>query len=112
MPAAEEDGKRSGSSNQNGPGWRELRYPYAPIEPLNPDQLDLIHDSSMTVLEDVGMRIQDGEARSVLRQAGFKVDEAEETVRFDRDRLLELVGMAPPTASLRGPRSKQESANR
>ena len=84
------------------PGWRELRYPYAPIEPLNPDQLDLIHDSSMAVLEDVGMRIQDSEARSILRQAGFKVDEAEERVRFERERLLELVGMAPPTATLRG----------
>ncbi|MEO8544061.1 MAG: trimethylamine methyltransferase family protein [Burkholderiaceae bacterium] len=82
--------------------WRDLRYPYAPIEPLSPDEIELIHRSAMTVLEDVGMRIQDGEARSILREAGFRVDEPSEHVKFDAGLVMELVKKAPPTVSVRG----------
>ena len=69
-----------------GASWRALRYPYAPIEPLSPDEIALIHRSAMTVLQDVGMRIQDAQARSLLRAAGFRLDEASEIVRFDERR--------------------------
>ena len=82
--------------------WRDFSYPYAPIEPLAPDEVQLVHRSAMTVLEDVGMRIQDGEARSILREAGFRVDEAGQMVKFDGGRVMELVAMAPPTATVRG----------
>lgn len=82
--------------------WRDLRYPYAPIEPLTPEQIDLIHRSAMIVLEDVGMKIQDGEARDILREAGFQVDEANERVNFDSGLVMELVAKAPPVATVRG----------
>ncbi|MDP3961530.1 MAG: trimethylamine methyltransferase family protein [Pseudorhodobacter sp.] len=82
--------------------WRDLRYTYAPIELLSPDEVALVHRSAMTVLEDVGMRIQDPEARSILRSAGFRVDEASEMVKFDAGRVMELVALAPGIASVRG----------
>lgn len=82
--------------------WRDLSYPYNPIEPLSPDQLDLIHNSAMTVLEDVGLRVQDPEARSILNKAGFKVDESDEMVHFDRGLVMELVALAPSKVSVRG----------
>jgi trimethylamine--corrinoid protein Co-methyltransferase len=82
--------------------WRDLRYPYAPIEPLTPEQIELIHRSAMTVLEDVGLEIQDGEARSILRAAGFQVDEASQRVKFDSGLVMELVAKAPPVATVRG----------
>lgn len=84
------------------PKWHSLSYPYAPIEPLSADQLELVHDSSMTVLEDVGMRIQDAEARSILKGAGFEVTESEEHVRFDRGLVMELVALAPSVVTARG----------
>jgi trimethylamine--corrinoid protein Co-methyltransferase len=93
---------RSEDLSSVGAGWRSLRYPYAPIEPLSPDKIALIHRSAMTVLQDVGMRIQDPQARSLLRAAGFKVDEASEIVRFDEARLMELVALAPATCTVRG----------
>lgn len=85
-----------------GKEWRSLRYPYAAIEPLSPDEIALIHSSAMIVLQDVGMRIQDGQARSILRSAGFKVDDASEMVHFDEARLMELVALAPNRCSVRG----------
>ncbi|HTN96848.1 MAG TPA: trimethylamine methyltransferase family protein, partial [Nordella sp.] len=82
--------------------WLELRNPYAPLAVLTEEQVETIHDASMSVLEDVGMRIMDEEARKLFAGAGFSVDHATERVRFDRQGLLELVGKAPSTATVRG----------
>ncbi len=82
--------------------WLDLRYPYAPIEPLTPEQVDLIHRSALCVLEDVGMKIEDSESREILREAGFRVDEADERVKFDSGLVMELVAKAPPIATARG----------
>ncbi|MEB8389311.1 trimethylamine methyltransferase family protein [Rhodobacteraceae bacterium KMM 6894] len=82
--------------------WRDLKYPYMPIEPLSPDEIELIHQSAMSVLENVGMRIQDGQARSILKDAGFRVDEAAEHVFFDAGLVMELVAGAPAVATVRG----------
>lgn len=84
------------------PKWRELKYRYNPIEPLDPDEVELIHTSAMTVLEDVGLRVTDAEARSILAASGFDVDESDERVRFDRNRVMELVDLAPSQTSIRG----------
>jgi len=82
--------------------WRDLHYPYAPIEPLSSQEVTLVHRSAMTVLEDVGMRIQDDEARRLLREAGFRVDDASEHVTFDGGLVMELVAKAPQVATVRG----------
>jgi len=60
--------------------WLQLRNPHAPIEVLTAEQVETIHDASMSVLEDVGMRIQDEDARKFFASAGFSVDHATERV--------------------------------
>ena len=80
--------------------WRRFKNPYAPIEILTPDQLQLIHDNSMRILSDIGIKVLDARSRSYLAQAGCTVDEAEEMVRFDPDRVMELVSLAPATVDL------------
>ncbi len=82
--------------------WLQLRNPYAPIQVLDEEQIERIHDASMTVLEDVGMRIQDRQARDYFAAAGFSVDHPTERVHFDREGILELVAKAPSVASVRG----------
>ncbi|HYI30005.1 MAG TPA: trimethylamine methyltransferase family protein [Bradyrhizobium sp.] len=82
--------------------WLQLRNPYAPVQVLDEEQIERIHDASMTVLEDVGMRIQDADARNYFAAAGFSVDHPTERVHFDREGILELVAKAPSVASVRG----------
>ncbi|UDL91313.1 trimethylamine methyltransferase family protein [Mesorhizobium sp. PAMC28654] len=82
--------------------WLQLRNPHAPIEVLTEEQVETIHDASMSVLEDVGMRIQDEETRNFFASAGFSVDHATELVVFDREGLLALVAKAPPVVTVRG----------
>ena len=71
-----------------------VRNPYPPLEVLSADQVEQIHDASMSILEGTGMRVADEEARALLRTAGFEVDDTDWRVRFDRAGLLELVAKA------------------
>ena len=43
--------------------FRQLSRPYAPIEVLSADQLMQIHDTALTVLEEIGMRVLEPRAR-------------------------------------------------
>lgn len=80
--------------------WRRFRNPYPPIEILAPDQLDAIHDNSMRILSEIGIRVIDGRSRSILAGIGCNVDESAEIVRFDPGLVAELVAHAPAKAEL------------
>jgi len=84
------------------PPYRQLRNPFRPLEVLTPEAIERIHDASMHILENEGMRVLDPCARAILREGGFDVDEATKQVRFDREGVMALVGLAPPVASVRG----------
>ncbi|WP_298855794.1 trimethylamine methyltransferase family protein [uncultured Ruegeria sp.] len=100
---ARRTGRRASQSNTLvQPPYRQLANNFAPVEVLSPEQVERIHASALDVLEDVGLRVMDAEARSLLREGGFKVDEATEQVFFDAERVMELVKLAPDVASVRG----------
>ncbi len=80
--------------------WQRFKNPYPPIEILTPDQLQLIHDNSMRILSDIGIKVLCARARSYLAKAGCKVDEASEMVRFDPDAVMELIAQAPASVDL------------
>lgn len=81
-------------------GWSEFENPYPPIEILPPDDLDRIHDASMRVLSDIGIRILDPRARRLLEDAGCLVDRSAEMVRFDPDFVMDMVALAPSEVRL------------
>ncbi len=65
--------------------------PYLDIVP--PEQLERIHDASMTLLEEVGIEFRDDESADLWRKAGARVDGYR--VRIDREHLMELISTAP-----------------
>ena len=80
--------------------WRELRNPLPPIEVLSADQVEAIHEASLQVLARAGMKVTDDEARSLLRDAGAEVDEAEQMVRFEPGLIEESMAKAPAEFTL------------
>ncbi len=80
--------------------WRNLRNPYAPIEVLSADQIEAIHDTSMQVLEEIGMDFLHPEAREILGRAGAEVEAGTQRVRFDRGMIEEAVSHAPAEFTL------------
>jgi len=75
--------------------WKEFSNPYPPLEILPPEDLDKIHDASLRILSEIGIRILDSRARSLLRDAGVDVDEGSQMARFDPGMVMERIAMAP-----------------
>jgi trimethylamine--corrinoid protein Co-methyltransferase len=51
-------------------------------------------------LSDIGIKVLEGEARSILGKAGCAVDEINEVVKFDPDLVMEMVAFAPERTEL------------
>ena len=52
------------------------------IQVLNQKEMDLLHESSLRVLEEIGMRIQHTDALTALAEAGCRVDPERQVVTF------------------------------
>jgi len=92
--------ERRGGETLNQLPWRQLRNPYKPIEVLDEDGLEAIHDASMRILEEHGLEFLNDEALAILRRAGAEVDAASRMVRFDRGLIEEQVRLAPSRFTL------------
>ena len=80
--------------------WRSLRNPYRPTTLLSLDQIEAIHEASLTILEEVGMDFLLREAREILAGAGAAVDRSSARVKFDRGLILEAISSAPSEFTL------------
>ena len=78
---------------------RVLRNRFAPVEPLDDEQISLIHEASMTLLEDQGIEVMGDMALQMFRQAGAEVDD-DGIVRIDRDLLMQTIASAPETFTM------------
>jgi len=81
--------------------WQRVSNPNPPLEILDADQISMIHEASMQVLEEVGMRVDCPKTRSLLAEHGNKVDEAATQVWFDRGFIEERVAMAPSSFTVK-----------
>ena len=79
---------------------RALRNPYRPIEVLSEDQVEAIHDTSMQILEEIGMDFLHPEARDILEKAGARVEAGTERVRFERGLIEAALSHAPSSFTL------------
>lgn len=93
-------GDRSGASPSRPP--RAVRYPFAPIDLMSAEAVARIDGAALTVLEEVGLRVDDAEARGVLKAAGCDVDESDARVRIGREVVRAYITLAPSKAMVRG----------
>ncbi len=82
------------------PDYRRLRNPFRPIELFTEDRIEAIHEASLTILEEIGLRILHPGARALLKAEGAEVDESTLQVRFDRGLVLDAVARAPSVVTL------------
>lgn len=78
-----------------------VRNPFAPLEPLTPEQVQQIDDASLRILEETGIDFLDGEALALWAAAGAKVDHAAQHVWIDRGLVRELIAQVPQQFKLR-----------
>ena len=71
-----------------------LHNRFAPVEPLNEEQINLIHEASMTLLEEQGIEVMGARALELFRNAGAKVSN-DGIVCMDRGLVMETIAHAP-----------------
>ena len=80
--------------------WKQFSLPYEPIEILSADNVARIHDTALTILEEIGMKVLEPRARDYYARAGAKIEPGEDRVRFDRAMIEELIAKAPAEFTL------------
>ncbi len=66
----------------------------APVQVLDEEQIERIHDASMDILECQGIEVLGDQALDVFRKAGARVDD-DGRVRMDRGLVMEAISTAP-----------------
>jgi trimethylamine--corrinoid protein Co-methyltransferase len=91
-------GRRGGAAAQKP--FRQPRRRFPPMEIVSADELEAIHRTSLTILEEIGMDFLNAEARAILRRAGAEVREGSLRVRFDRGLIEAAIAHAPAEFTL------------
>ncbi|MHC4250712.1 MAG: trimethylamine methyltransferase family protein, partial [Planctomycetota bacterium] len=71
-------------------------------QPLSPDAVGRIHGSALRILEEVGVRVELGEALDVFEKAGAGVDRGESRVRIKSRFVEQSLGSVPSSITLCG----------
>ncbi len=80
--------------------WKQPRMRLNHTEVVSADELEAIHEASLTILERIGMEFFCPESRSIMREAGAQVDESNGRVRFPRELVVSSVARAPSEFTL------------
>ncbi len=75
--------------------WRIPQYIDDPVEPVSEEDLNRIHDTSMRVLEEIGILFLNDEALDYLEKAGCDVDHVTKNVKMDRGLVEKMIALAP-----------------
>ena len=76
------------------------RLPFSPVAAVSEDQLEAIHQASLTILAEIGMDFLHQEAKAILKEAGADVDEGSDRVCFDKALVESVIGLAPKSFTL------------
>lgn len=80
--------------------FRQPRRRFPPLTIVSADELESIHQASLTILEEIGMDFLNDDARALCRQHGADVRDGTLRVRFDRALIEKLIATAPAQFTL------------
>jgi trimethylamine--corrinoid protein Co-methyltransferase len=78
--------------------WQQLKLPYQPTPVATEEQLELIHDGSMRILEQIGIDVLLPQAREMMLAAGATAKG--ERVFFERALVMQLLSGVPRSFTL------------
>ncbi|MCR9071580.1 MAG: trimethylamine methyltransferase family protein [Alphaproteobacteria bacterium] len=81
--------------------YRKLRNTFAPQQAFSEDRVAAMHDTALRVLEELGIKVLNEDARARFKAAGATVDE-DWMVRLDRGLVEEAIRTAPSHITLYG----------
>ncbi|WP_372574697.1 trimethylamine methyltransferase family protein [Ruegeria jejuensis] len=80
--------------------YHNLRNPFPPMNAFSEDRIEALHQASLTVLEDIGIKVLLPEARKIFAQGGARVED--EMVFIGRDVVEAAIASAPKSILMKG----------
>ncbi len=80
--------------------YHNLRNPFPPMNAFSEDRIEALHQASLTVLEEIGIKVLLPEARALFKAGGARV--VDEMVFIGRDMVEAAVASAPKSIPIRG----------
>jgi trimethylamine--corrinoid protein Co-methyltransferase len=80
--------------------WSLVESSWIPMELLSTDEIEAIHQATLVVLKEIGMRVLLPEARQILRQGGVEIDDSSEMARFDPELIEAALDSIPSEFTL------------
>jgi trimethylamine---corrinoid protein Co-methyltransferase len=80
--------------------YRHLQHRFPPTPVVSEDELEAIHQTSLQILEEMGMDFMHEGAREILRRAGAEVRAGSERVRLPRELILQAIQTCPSEFTL------------
>ncbi len=90
------------TSHQRQVSYRNLKNPLLRQPAFSQDRLEAIHDTALRVIETLGIRVLNDEARGYYKQAGASVDEESQMVKIDRALVAAALESAPSEFVIHG----------
>lgn len=79
--------------------WETVRNPYAPMKLLSDDQMQDLHDTSIRILKELGIKVMGANVRALFAAAGAKIDD-DGIVRIDESIVDAALATVPRQFSL------------
>jgi len=94
------DGDSPIARQDNQAPFRQPRLRMPPVKFISDDEVEAIHDASLTILEEIGVDFIHPDAKTILKQAGADLDPNSDRVRFDRALITQAMATAPEQVTL------------
>jgi len=90
------------TSHQRKVNYSKLQNPLLRQPAFSQDRLEAIHDTALRVIEELGIKVLNDEAREIFRTAGARVNDETLLVKIDRELVANALESAPSEFVLHG----------
>ncbi|BAV50692.1 Trimethylamine methyltransferase [Mesorhizobium loti] len=80
--------------------WQSVKNPYPPMQLLDEERMQQLHDTSMRILSELGIRVMSERVMDLFASAGAIVDREEKTIRIDESLVNEALRAVPSSFTL------------
>lgn len=94
--------QKKSAASQRQVDYRHLKNPLIKQPVFSDDRVEAIHETALRVIEELGIRVLNDEARQYFKAAGARVDESTQMVNIDRVMVAQALESAPSEFVLHG----------
>ena len=91
MPTRARNKRRKKNPKLQQLPFQETRNPFKPLDIVSADEIEHIHEQSLRILAEIGIRVDSQKARNLLKKVGAEINKNTNIVKFERTLIEEIL---------------------